>query len=149
MLTGDRRRPRAAAVVVRDGLIAGVLDHAPPRSAASEIAARLWADRLGHAYPYRQLFDAGARLAAGSDAPVEELDPLAGLASALECGLTFDDALESFTAAPAWLEGAEARRGRIAEGLAADLVLVEGDLVRDPARAEVKETLRGGEALPH
>ena len=44
-----------------------------------ELAARLWADRLDHAYPYRQLLDAGVRLAGGSDAPVEDLDPLAGL----------------------------------------------------------------------
>ena len=47
-----------------------------------ELAARLWADRLDRAYPYRQLLDAGVRLAGGSDAPVEELDPLAGLRAA-------------------------------------------------------------------
>ena len=94
----------------------------PPRVTASvqythatsdrELAARLWADRLDHAYPYRQLLDAGVRLAGGSDAPVEELDPLAGLRAAAECGVSFDEALTSFTAAPAWLEGAEDRRGR-------------------------------------
>ena len=59
-----------------------------------ELAARLWADRLGHAYPYRQLLDAGVRLAGGSDAPVEELDPLAGLRAAAECGVSFDEALD-------------------------------------------------------
>ena len=47
-----------------------------------ELAARLWADRLDRAYPYRQLLDAGVRLAGGSDAPVEALDPLAGIAAA-------------------------------------------------------------------
>ena len=77
-----------------------------------ELAARLWADRLDRAYPYRQLLDAGVRLAGGSDAPVEDLDPLAGLRAAAECGVSRDEALACFTAAPAWLEGAEDRRGR-------------------------------------
>ena len=95
-----------------------------------ELAARLWADRLDRAYPYRQLLDAGVRLAGGSDAPVEELDPLAGIAAAQECGVTRDEALESFTAAPAWLEGAEARRGRLSPGCDADLVILDGDHVR-------------------
>ena len=95
-----------------------------------ELAARLWADRLAHAYPYRQLLDAGVRLAGGSDAPVEELDPLAGLRAAAECGVTFDEALTSFTATPAWLEGAEHRRGRLSPGSDADLVVLDGDRVR-------------------
>jgi predicted amidohydrolase YtcJ len=95
-----------------------------------ELAARLWADRLDRAYPYRQLLDAGVRLAGGSDAPVEELDPLAGIAAAQECGVTREEALESFTAAPAWLEGAEDRRGRVSPGYDADLVILDGDRVR-------------------
>ena len=95
-----------------------------------ELAARLWADRLDRAYPYRQLLDAGVRLAGGSDAPVEDLDPVAGIRSAEECGLSREEALESFTAAPAWLEGAEDRRGRLSPGYDADLVVLDGDRVR-------------------
>ena len=95
-----------------------------------ELAARLWADRLDRAYPYRQLLDAGVRVAGGSDAPVEDLDPLAGLRSAAECGLSRDEAIASFTAAPAWLEGAEDRRGRLEPGYDADLVVLDGDRVR-------------------
>ena len=90
----------------------------------------MWADRLDRAYPYRQLLDAGVRLAGGSDAPVEDLDPLAGIRSAGECGLSRDEALASFTAAPAWLEGAEDRRGRLSPGYDADLVVLDGDRVR-------------------
>ena len=63
-------------------------------------------------------------------APVEELDPLAGIAAAQECGVTRDEALTSFTAAPAWLEGAEDRRGRLSPGQDADLVILDGDRVR-------------------
>jgi predicted amidohydrolase YtcJ len=95
-----------------------------------ELAARLWADRLDRAYPYRQLLDAGVRLAGGSDAPVEELDPLAGLRAAAECGVSRQEALASFTSAPAWLEGAEQRRGALSPGYDADLVLLDGDRVR-------------------
>jgi predicted amidohydrolase YtcJ len=94
------------------------------------LAARLWADRLDHAYPYRQLLDAGVRLAGGSDAPVEDLDPLAGLRAAAECGVSYEEALASFSAAPAWLEGAEQRRGRLSEGFDADLVVLDGERVR-------------------
>jgi predicted amidohydrolase YtcJ len=95
-----------------------------------ELAARLWGDRLDRAYPYRQLLDAGVRLAGGSDAPVEELDPLAGLRAAAECGVSHDEALTSFTADPAWLEGAEDRRGALSPGFDADLVVLDGDRVR-------------------
>ncbi len=70
------------------------------------------------------------RLAGGSDAPVEELDPLAGLRAAAECGVSSEEALDSFTAAPAWLEGAEDRRGRLSPGYDADLVVLDGDRVR-------------------
>ena len=95
-----------------------------------ELAARLWADRLDRAYPYRQLLDAGVRVAGGSDAPVEALDPLAGLRSAAECGVTEDEAIASFTETPAWLECAEGRRGRLLPGYDADLVVVDGGRVR-------------------
>ena len=43
---------------------------------------------------------------------------------------TRDEALASFTAAPAWLEGAEDRRGRLDPGFDADLVVLDGDRVR-------------------
>jgi predicted amidohydrolase YtcJ len=95
-----------------------------------ELAARLWADRLDRAYPFRQLLDAGVRLAGGSDAPVEELDPLAGLRAAAECGVSRDEALTSFTSNPAWLEGAEGRRGTLSPGFDADLVVLDGERVR-------------------
>jgi predicted amidohydrolase YtcJ len=95
-----------------------------------ELAARMWADRLDRAYPYRQLLDAGVRVAGGSDAPVEPLDPIAGLRSAAECGVSRDEAIASFTSEPAWLEGAEERRGRLSPGYDADLVVLDGDHVR-------------------
>ena len=40
---------------------------------------RFWGDRADRAYRFRCLWDSGAVVANGSDAPVEELDPLAGI----------------------------------------------------------------------
>ncbi len=121
-----------------------------------DIAERLWADRIGWAYPFRSLLDAGVRLAGGSDAPVEELDPLAGLRAAVlrtgddrpawrpEQALPVQAALRSFTAEPAWLAGEEALRGRLAPGLAADLVVLDRDPLADLAGARVTATMVGG-----
>ena len=50
--------------------------HAP---SDRDLAERFWADRLDGAYAFRSLWDSGALVANGSDAPVEELDPLAGI----------------------------------------------------------------------
>ena len=58
------------------GVTASVqFSHAP---SDRDLAERLWEGKQG-AYAYRSLLDAGALLANGSDAPVEELDPLAGI----------------------------------------------------------------------
>jgi predicted amidohydrolase YtcJ len=104
-----------------------------------DAAERLWADRLDGAYAYGSLRDAGARLAAGSDAPVEALDPLAGMRAAVlrtdglrppwrpHEALPAAAALEAATAVPAWLAGEELLRGRIAPGHAADLVVLDRD----------------------
>ncbi len=112
-----------------------------------ELVRRIWADRIDHAYPYRQLLDAGARLAGGSDAPVEELDPLAGLKAAVE-QIPIEAALASFTTAPAWLSGDEDRRGCLKAGFDADLVVLSRDPVGCPAEdldaIEVLGTMLGG-----
>ena len=67
--------PRFAAL----GVSASVqFSHAP---SDRDLAERLWEGHPG-AYAYRSLLDAGALLANGSDAPVEELDPLTGIVAA-------------------------------------------------------------------
>ena len=50
--------------------------HAP---SDRDLAERFWADQLDGAYAFRSLLEAGAVVANGSDAPIEELDPLAGI----------------------------------------------------------------------
>ncbi|MBD0282159.1 MAG: amidohydrolase [Thermoleophilaceae bacterium] len=139
------------------GVAASVqFSHAP---SDRDLADRLWEGRPG-AYAYRSLLDAGAVLANGSDAPVEELDPLAGIvAGALrtlderppwrpEQAVTVEAALRASTVAPAWLEGEEHRRGTLATGMLADLVVLDRDpLACTPAELRemrVLATMVGG-----
>jgi predicted amidohydrolase YtcJ len=130
--------PRFAAL----GVAASVqFAHAP---SDRDLAERLWAGRLAGAYAYRSLWDAGALVANGSDAPVEELDPLAGVRAGVlrtlddrpawrpEQALTVQQALEATTVNAAWLAGEERRRGRLLPGFAADLVVLDRDPLSAP-----------------
>jgi len=112
--------------------------HAP---ADRELVDRLEPELRAGSYAFRSLQDAGAVLANGSDAPIDELDPLRGIrAGALrtlddrpawrgEEAVTVEDALRATTVAPAWLCGDEHRRGRLVPGLLADLVVFDRDPV--------------------
>jgi predicted amidohydrolase YtcJ len=126
-----------------------------------DLVERIWADRIEHAYPFRSLWESGARLAGGSDAPVEELDPLAGLRAAVlrtnserpawrpEQAIPADAAFRSFTVEPAWLSFDEHRRGRLRAGFDADLVVLDRDPLAHPpgslADARVVATMVAGE----
>ena len=50
--------------------------HAP---SDRDLAERFWPEQADGAYAFRSLWESGALVANGSDAPVEELDPLAGI----------------------------------------------------------------------
>src|SRR5436189_5928737 len=99
------------------GVAASVqFSHAP---SDAEIAERFWAGKTDRAYAYRSLWDAGTLVANGSDAPIEELEPWAGVVAAVsrawhpEQALTLDEALLATTVNPAWLAGDEHRRGQL------------------------------------
>jgi predicted amidohydrolase YtcJ len=133
----------------------GVTASIQPSMAVTDapVAERLWADRLDGAYAYRSLHAAGARLALGSDAPVEELDPLQGLRDAVlrewraHEALDLQAALEALTVTPAWLSGDEDRRGRLRPGMLADLVILDRDPFTDLANAVVVGTYLGGKQV--
>jgi predicted amidohydrolase YtcJ len=134
------------------GVAASVqFSHAP---SDRELAERHWPDRLDGAYAYRTLRESGALVANGSDAPIEELDPWAGiLAGVLRTwrpaeALTVEQALEATTVAPAWLSADEHRRGKLLPGFLADLVVLDRDPLACPteelAEVEVVATMVGG-----
>lgn len=155
---GDRRWRIEHAQVVdpadlprfgRNGIVASMQ---PVHQTSDRLMAeaRLGPARLGGAYAWKTIAATGARLAFGSDAPVERPDPFAGIAAATtrqdENGEPFggwqpqerisrEAALEAFTAGAAYAGFAEGRFGRIAPGERADFVLVD----RDPLLVTPKE----------
>jgi len=128
-----------------------------------DLADACWADRLEDAYAWRQLADAGIRLAFGSDAPIETPNPWWGLYAAVhrrfpdadvadwhpEAALTPAAALAAYTRAPALAIG-RPDEGSLAVGAHADLALLNVDLetllAGDERLAEVRSelTLVGG-----
>jgi predicted amidohydrolase YtcJ len=140
------------------GVAASVqFSHAP---SDRDIADRLWAGKTGRAYAYRSLLDAGAVVANGSDAPIEELDPLAGIRSGVlrtlddreawhpEQAVSVEQALAATILAPAWLAGDERRRGKLVPGFFADLVVLDRDPLAIPPdeldEVQVVATMVGG-----
>ena len=59
--------------------------HAP---SDRDLAERFWADKLDGTYSFRSLLDSGALVANGSDAPIEELDPWAGVVAGVRARST-------------------------------------------------------------
>ena len=140
------------------GVAASVqFSHAP---SDRDIADRIWAGNTDRAYAYRSLADNGALLANGSDAPIEELDPLAGICAGVlrtldereawhpEQSVGVEQALEATIVAPAWLAGDERQRGKLIPGFLADLVVLDRDPVVIPPEelpaVRVVATMVGG-----
>jgi predicted amidohydrolase YtcJ len=140
------------------GVAASVqFSHAP---SDRDLADRFWGAKTAGAYAYRSLRDSGAVLANGSDAPIEELDPWAGVCAGIlrtiddrapwhpEQRLTLNEALEATTVNPAWLARDEHRRGKLIPGFLADLVVLDRDPYElDPEQlpeVNVVATMLGG-----
>ncbi|HEY7847324.1 MAG TPA: amidohydrolase [Candidatus Limnocylindria bacterium] len=149
-----------------------------PRLAARDITASMqpvhcaadrpmveacWADRLADAYPMAALRASGARLAFGSDAPIESANPWIGIFAAVHRCYPGDDdpdwqpqqairveaALRGYTLGPAAAAGL-ADEGHLRVGARADLAVLNVDLATllraDDQLAEVRSdlTLLGG-----
>ncbi len=125
--------PRFAAL----GVAASVqFSHAP---SDRDLADRFWSGKTDRAYAYRSLIDSGALVANGSDAPIEELDPWAGICAGVlrtiddrpawhpEQRVSLEEAVLATTVHPAWLARDERRRGRLVPGYLADLVVLDRD----------------------
>lgn len=108
---------------------------------------RVGPERIVGAYAWRQLRDSGARLALGSDFPVEQVDPRLGLSAAVtraDAGgqpvggwypnekLTAYEALRGFTLDAAHAGFAETETGSLQAGKRADFVVLDGDPLAVP-----------------
>jgi predicted amidohydrolase YtcJ len=140
------------------GIAASVqFSHAP---SDRDLAERFWGGMTHRAYAFRSLLETGALVANGSDAPIEELDPLMGICAGVlrtldereawhsEQAVTVEQALHASTVAPAWLTGDERRRGKLLPGFLADLVVLDRDPVTCPPEevrdVQVVATMLGG-----
>ncbi len=136
-----------------------------PIHATSDMATadRYWGDRCQFAYNPRLQLDHDARIAFGSDAPVEPLDPFLGIHAAVTrqrdgapidgwypaAKLSLLETLLGFTAGPAYAAGMEDRLGKLREGFLADLIVLDRDIYAiEPAEIlslKVLGTMVGGE----
>ena len=117
------------------------------------MADAFWGERSRLAYAMKTQLNYGARLALGSDAPVESPNPFWGLYAAVtrrradgspspegwypEQKLTMAEALEGYTIGPAYAAYMEDRLGRLAPSYLADLIVLE----KDPFTCEPEDLL--------
>ncbi len=147
----------------------GVIASVQPTHATSDMpwaGERLGDDRLRGAYAWRRLIDAGARLALGSDFPVERVDPLLGFHAAVtrqdaddrpaggwygNQTLTRAEALKGFTLDAAYAGFMEDEVGSIEPGKRADFVVLSQDVMAVPPEqildTEVVATYVDGQAV--
>lgn len=100
-----------------------------------ELADASWPQVTAFSYAWRALERAGARLAFGSDAPVETADPLHGLAAATtwrrqarwhpELAVSLTSALRAYTSGAAFAAGMEKEAGALRPGMLCDMTVVE------------------------
>ena len=136
-----------AADIARFGAL-NVIASMQPIHATSDrdLVDRYWgAGRAPRSYPWRSLLEGGARLAFGSDAPVEPIDPLLGMYAAVARkrpgdadrwhpaqALSLEQAIAGYTSGAAHAMGAERERGELGVGMQCDATIVERDLATTP-----------------
>jgi len=128
------------------------------------VEARLGAERARTgAYLWRSLLDSGARIVNGTDAPVEDVDPIAsfhasvtrrtasGAAFHPEQRMTRAEALASYTLRAAYAAFEEGEKGSLEVGKLADVVVLSRDLLACPDEeilgTRVLATVCGGELV--
>ncbi len=117
-------------------------------------------------YPFKDMFDAGVKLASGSDCPVSDPNPMWGIHAAVtrqrrdnspeggwypdQC-LTVEDTVESYTLGPARVSGRESELGSLSPGKLGDLVVLDRNIYEiDPSeihKAKPLLTVVGGDVV--
>lgn len=158
-------RPEEIAKMARNGVIASM----QPFHAADDgrwAWKRIRPKQVDGTYAFRSILDARGRLQFGSDWVVAPLDPLLGIWAAVTRQtldgknpdgwvpvqkITVEEALSAYTAANAYGVFAEQRRGTLAVGKVADLVILNRDIRRIPPDSirttKVRATIVGGKVV--
>lgn len=168
-----RHRIEHAQVVHKDDLPRfknlGVIPSMQPSHAIGDLhfaTRRLGPARMHEAYAWRSFIDRGCKIPGGSDAPVEEGNPLIEFYAACvrkdttgfsaegwlpEMKMTRVEALRSLTIWGAYAGFEENLKGSIAAGKLADLVVLDRDLMTAPEeilhRIQVLMTVVGGKLV--
>jgi predicted amidohydrolase YtcJ len=141
----------------RNGVIASMQ---PIHAVADrELANRYWSKLTGSSYAWGSLERAGARLAFGSDAPVETADPLAGIDAATvwrrkaqwhpELAISRAAARRAYTSGAAYAVGMEKHLGSLRVGRLCDMTVIdEGRVVATVVGGRVTFLRTPAEASP-
>jgi predicted amidohydrolase YtcJ len=133
-------------------------------SDAPYVLARLGAQRAEEgAYVWQKLMKTGAVIANGTDAPVEEVDPLPGYYALVtrkqkngevfygDQRMTRDEALRAYTLNGAYAAFQEKTRGSLTPGKLADIIVLSADITKVPddqiQKTELLYTIAGGKVV--
>lgn len=110
-------------------------------------AGNIGPDRASRAWAWKSIRDAGGRLAFGSDWPVVTMDPRVGVNMAVnrttpdgkpeggwlpEQKLALADVIDAYTSGAAYASFDEQRKGTLARGMLADIVIMSNDIFTAP-----------------
>lgn len=146
-----------------------IIPSVQPTHATSDMywaGERLGEERLKYAYAYKKLLDQNGWIAAGSDFPVEDINPLFGFYAAVarrdqqqfpeggfqpENAITREQALRAMTIWAAYAAFEEQEKGSLENGKFADFVVLEEDLMKAPQTSlfaiKTQMTVIGGEVV--
>lgn len=127
----------------RLGVVASMQpSHCPSDSVLIE---KYWGKRGRNCYAFNTLLKRKIPLVFGSDAPIEPLDPIAGIDAAVNRKppnakkpfypnerISVSQAVYGFTAAPAFAVGRESERGFLLPGYKADFIILSEDIYNIP-----------------
>ena len=111
------------------------------RVLGTSMEARVGAERTRAQAPCGTAVRSGVRVACASDAPIFDPDWRLGVQTAVtrrgadgrlsgpEEAMTLHDALAAYTSVPAWQDHAETWKGRLRAGFAADVCVLDGDVL--------------------
>jgi predicted amidohydrolase YtcJ len=141
--------------------------HANPSPNQLEVwAGNVGPDRASRAWAWKSIKDAGGQVAFGSDWPVVSVDPRIGIHVAVnrttpeglpaggwlpEQKLPLTEVIDAYTIGAAYASFDEQRKGSLAPGMLADLVILSADIFQLPPEkvreAVVKVTVFDGEVV--